>query len=49
MTVAFFALSGLDMLNSLHLVKEEQNDIISWIYSLQVPPNGEDGRHTLML
>lgn len=36
LTVAFFALSGLDMLDSLDLVNKE--DIIEWIYSLQVLP-----------
>ncbi|KAL8203516.1 UNVERIFIED_CONTAM: hypothetical protein K2H54_055945 [Gekko kuhli] len=36
LTVAFFALSGLDMLDSLDVVNKE--DIIEWIYSLQVLP-----------
>uniref|UniRef100_A0ACB8EQH3 Geranylgeranyl transferase type-1 subunit beta n=1 Tax=Sphaerodactylus townsendi TaxID=933632 RepID=A0ACB8EQH3_9SAUR len=36
LTIAFFALSGLDMLDSLDVVKKE--DIIEWIYSLQVLP-----------
>ncbi|XP_077200448.1 geranylgeranyl transferase type-1 subunit beta isoform X4 [Paroedura picta] len=36
LTVAFFALSGLDMLDSLGVVNKE--DIIEWIYSLQVLP-----------
>nr|XP_020635692.1 geranylgeranyl transferase type-1 subunit beta isoform X1 [Pogona vitticeps] len=36
LTVAFFALSGLDMLDSLDVVNKD--DIIEWIYSLQVLP-----------
>ncbi len=39
MTVAFFAISGLDMLNSLDAIKKEQSGIIEWIYSLQVLPS----------
>jgi geranylgeranyl transferase type-1 subunit beta len=34
LTIAFFALSGLDMLDSLDVVNKD--DIIEWIYSLQV-------------
>lgn len=36
LTIAFFALSGLDMLSALHLV--DKTNIIEWIYSLQVLP-----------
>ncbi|XP_040277577.1 geranylgeranyl transferase type-1 subunit beta [Bufo bufo] len=36
LTIAFFALSGLDMLESLHVV--DKAEIIEWIYSLQVLP-----------
>ncbi|KAM9201544.1 LOW QUALITY PROTEIN: geranylgeranyl transferase type-1 subunit beta-like [Dugong dugon] len=36
LTIAFFALSGLDMLDSLNVVNKD--DIIEWIYSLQVLP-----------
>lgn len=37
MTTAFFAISGLDVLNSLNGYEKEQTDpIIEWIYSLQV-------------
>ncbi|XP_013385112.1 geranylgeranyl transferase type-1 subunit beta [Lingula anatina] len=39
MTVAFFALSGLDILNALHIIEKDKNDIIEWIYSLQVLPD----------
>ena len=42
MTIAFFSISGLDMLQSLDVLKSKQ-DIIEWIYSLQVHPN-EDGK-----
>lgn len=38
-TVAFFALSGLDILNSLHLVEKNQKDIIEWFYSNQKLPD----------
>ena len=39
MTVAFFAISGLDVLNALHVLDKDRESIISWIYSLQVLPN----------
>ena len=42
MTLAFFAISGLDMLKSLDVLKSKQ-EIVEWIYSLQVVPN-EDGK-----
>ncbi|XP_073243213.1 geranylgeranyl transferase type-1 subunit beta-like [Porites lutea] len=38
-TVAFFALSGLDILNSLHIVEENKKEIIEWIYSNQKLPD----------
>ena len=38
MTIAFFALSGLDMLDALSVVEDEREQIIEWIYSLQVLP-----------
>ncbi len=44
MTVAFFAISGLDMLNSLDAIKKEQSGIVEWIYSLQVLPS-PDGNY----
>jgi len=37
--VAFFALSGLDILNSLHLVEDNKYEIIEWIYSNQKLPD----------
>lgn len=39
MTIAFFALSGLDLLNSLDRIEKEKESIIKWIYSLQILPN----------
>ncbi|XP_044736483.1 geranylgeranyl transferase type-1 subunit beta [Chrysoperla carnea] len=37
MTIAFFSISGLDVLNSLDIFNENQaKSIINWIYSLQV-------------
>eukprot|EP00794_Sanderia_malayensis_P009861 gene9860-10871_t len=42
MTILFFALSGLDVMNSLDIVKDEKDDIIKWIYAQQVIPSGED-------
>ncbi len=44
MTVAFFAISGLDMLSSLDVLKPKE--IIEWIYSLQIRPC-EDGEYAV--
>jgi len=38
-TVAFFALSGLDVLNSLQLIEKDKTDIIEWLYSNQKLPD----------
>ncbi|XP_064474603.1 geranylgeranyl transferase type-1 subunit beta-like [Ornithodoros turicata] len=38
MTIAYFAISGLDLLNALDTL-EDKEDIIEWIYSLQVLPS----------
>lgn len=38
-SVAYFALSGLDLLNSLGDIEDQRENIIEWIYSLQVQPN----------
>lgn len=43
-TVAFFALSGLDILNSLDSVENDKNNIIEWIYHNQKLPN-ESGKY----
>ncbi|XP_076465459.1 geranylgeranyl transferase type-1 subunit beta-like [Babylonia areolata] len=39
MTLAYFALSGLDLLGALEEVDKDKAAIIEWIYSLQVLPN----------
>jgi geranylgeranyl transferase type-1 subunit beta len=36
LTVAFFAISGLDLLNALDMPRDEKDAIIDWIYSLEV-------------
>lgn len=37
MTIAYFAISGLDILNALDSINEERKKhIIEWIYSLQI-------------
>lgn len=38
MTVAFFAISGLDILDGLDKIKVKTEDMIEWIYALQVLP-----------
>ena len=38
MTVLFFALSGLDIMQSLESTEEHKQDIINWIYAQQVLP-----------
>ena len=37
-TVLFFALSGLDVLNSVNYNKAEVDGMIDWIYALQILP-----------
>ena len=39
MTVAFFALSALDILDALDLTPSELGQITKWIYSLQASSN----------
>ena len=39
LTVCFFALSGLDVLDALDVIDKNRQDIIDWIYSLQVLPD----------
>ncbi|KAK7481336.1 hypothetical protein BaRGS_00027416 [Batillaria attramentaria] len=41
MTLAFFALSGLDLLGALDEIEQDRDAIIEWIYSLQVVPNSQ--------
>jgi len=43
MTLLFFAVSGLDILDSLGILSaEEKEEIVEWIYAQQIPP-AEDG------
>eukprot|EP00123_Amoebidium_parasiticum_P012532 comp21423_c1_seq1/m.29533 comp21423_c1_seq1/g.29533 ORF comp21423_c1_seq1/g.29533 comp21423_c1_seq1/m.29533 type:complete len:352 (-) comp21423_c1_seq1:601-1656(-) len=42
LTLLFFCLSGLDVLNGLELGEEERAGIVDWIYSLQVVPDKDD-------
>jgi len=39
MTIAFFAISGLDVLNALDAIDGEKANIIEWIYAFQVLPD----------
>ncbi|XP_022238442.1 geranylgeranyl transferase type-1 subunit beta-like [Limulus polyphemus] len=39
LTVAFFAISGLDLLDAIDAIKDEKEKIIEWIYSYQVLPD----------
>ncbi|KAL4227825.1 Geranylgeranyl transferase type-1 subunit beta [Mactra antiquata] len=41
MTIAFFALSGLDILNALDVIEKDREGIIEWIYTLQVLPKND--------
>lgn len=52
LTIAFFALSGLDVLNSLDVLsKKKRSEAVEWIYSLQVkgagPRSGFQGSTSL--
>ncbi|KAL5004408.1 hypothetical protein ScPMuIL_017864 [Solemya velum] len=42
MTIAFFALSGLDILDSLSEIEADRDNIINWIYSLQLLPDKQE-------
>lgn len=43
LTIAFFAISGLDVLNALDVLDgEKRKHIIDWIYRLQVLPDGSE-------
>ncbi|ELU05408.1 hypothetical protein CAPTEDRAFT_124709 [Capitella teleta] len=39
MTVAFFAISGLDMLDQMDAIEKDRQKMVDWIYSLQYLPN----------
>jgi geranylgeranyl transferase type-1 subunit beta len=50
LTVAFFAISGLDILNALDVLDEKKKGhIIDWIYRLQVVPAGSRKKNWYML
>ena len=40
-TILFFALSGLDLLNALDRVEEDKQGMINWIYAQQIVPSFE--------
>jgi geranylgeranyl transferase type-1 subunit beta len=41
LTMAFFAISGLDILNALNVLDDKKKErIVDWIYRLQVVPDG---------
>ena len=42
MTLAFFALSGLDLLGALGEVEHMKTDIIDWIYAQQILPDKDN-------
>lgn len=43
MTLLFFGLSGLDVLNALDSIPaEEKQEIVEWIYAMQVLPDKDD-------
>jgi len=44
LSISFFAISGLDVLDSLAIVEKQKHDIINWIYQFQIIANQtEDG------
>lgn len=47
LTIIFFALSGLDVLDALDVI--DRNTMIEWIYSLQVLPTEDRKSHMLSL
>ncbi|XP_077290980.1 geranylgeranyl transferase type-1 subunit beta [Arctopsyche grandis] len=48
LSIAYFAVSGLDVLNSLHSLSNQMTkDLIEWIYSLQIIPENEDDDMTV--
>ena len=42
MTLLFFALSGLDVLDSLDIVADQRSEYIEWIYAQQILPDHKD-------
>lgn len=47
LTIIFFALSGLDVLDALDVI--DRKVMIEWIYSLQVLPTGDRKSHILYI
>lgn len=47
LTIIFFALSGLDVLDALDVI--DRNVMIEWIYSLQVLPTEDRKSHNFSL
>uniref|UniRef100_A0A069DTC3 Geranylgeranyl transferase type-1 subunit beta n=1 Tax=Panstrongylus megistus TaxID=65343 RepID=A0A069DTC3_9HEMI len=46
LSIAFFAISGLEVLNALDEINNEtKKDICNWIYSLEILPSEEDGNN----
>lgn len=43
LTLLYFIVSGLDLFDSIHLLKDRQA-IIDWVYSLQVLPDAKEPR-----
>jgi len=46
LTLLYFVVSGLDVLNSLELIKDKTS-VIDWIYSLQILPDKDNPRTSL--
>lgn len=42
MTILFFCVSGLDLLNKLDILDDRKSEMIDWIYSQQILPNSND-------
>jgi geranylgeranyl transferase type-1 subunit beta len=50
LTMAFFAISGLDILNALDVLDDKKKEhIIDWIYRLQVVPDGSRKKNWYMV
>jgi prenyltransferase beta subunit len=50
LTIAFFAISGLDILNALDVLDDKKKEhIIDWIYRLQVVPDGSRKENLYMV
>jgi len=50
LTMAFFAISGLDILNALDVLDDEKKErIIGWIYRLQVVPDASGKKNWYMV